>query len=168
MRTGNFTQDVPESSNARAGAATNELCNVAHGILPPPPPPPLPVSLEQLLAKKKELMRVLTENLVQHEVRLPHSQPGMETSYTDFLGCTLRHLPRQLIRWRHITGFTSSSPSLGFYTTLRSGGPYLWPSNFMDPRVLGWLTSSPPFRTAARCHGPNSAWLFVGTTSLQV
>jgi hypothetical protein len=46
-RTGDFTQDVPEPSNARAGVATNELHNAAHGI---PPPPPLPVSLEQLLA----------------------------------------------------------------------------------------------------------------------
>jgi hypothetical protein len=25
------------------------------------------------------------ENLVQHEVRPPHRQPGVETSYTDFL-----------------------------------------------------------------------------------
>jgi hypothetical protein len=30
-------------------------------------------------------MRVLTENLVQHEARPPHRQPGVETSYTDFL-----------------------------------------------------------------------------------
>jgi hypothetical protein len=30
-------------------------------------------------------MRVLTENLVQREVCLPHRQPGVETSYTDFL-----------------------------------------------------------------------------------
>jgi hypothetical protein len=30
-------------------------------------------------------MRVLTENLVQCEVRLAHRQPGVETSYTDFL-----------------------------------------------------------------------------------
>jgi hypothetical protein len=30
-------------------------------------------------------MRVLTENLVQREVCLPHCQPGVETSYTDFL-----------------------------------------------------------------------------------
>jgi hypothetical protein len=43
------------------------------------------VSLEQLLATQNELMRVLMENLVQHEVRLPHRQPGVETSYTDFL-----------------------------------------------------------------------------------
>jgi hypothetical protein len=46
-RTGDFTQDVPEPSNARAGVATNELHNAAHGI---PPPPLSPVSLEQLLA----------------------------------------------------------------------------------------------------------------------
>jgi hypothetical protein len=30
-------------------------------------------------------MRVLTENLVQREVRVPHRQPAVETSYTDFL-----------------------------------------------------------------------------------
>jgi hypothetical protein len=68
-RTCDFTQDVPESLNARAGAATNELCNDARGTPPPPPPP---VSLEQLLATKNELMRVLTENLMQREVRPPH------------------------------------------------------------------------------------------------
>jgi hypothetical protein len=62
-RIGDFTQDVPESSNARAGAATNELRNAARGTPPPPQPPP-PVSLEQLLAMQNKLMRVLTENLV--------------------------------------------------------------------------------------------------------
>jgi hypothetical protein len=30
-------------------------------------------------------MRVLMENLVQREVLPPHHQPGVETSYTDFL-----------------------------------------------------------------------------------
>jgi hypothetical protein len=43
------------------------------------------VSLEQLLATQNELMRVLTENLVQREVRPPHRQLGVETSYTNFL-----------------------------------------------------------------------------------
>jgi hypothetical protein len=43
------------------------------------------VGLEQLLATQNELMRVLMENLVQREVRPPHHQPGVETSYTDFL-----------------------------------------------------------------------------------
>jgi hypothetical protein len=43
------------------------------------------VSLEQLLATQNELMRVLMENLMQHEVRSPHSQPEVETSYTNFL-----------------------------------------------------------------------------------
>jgi hypothetical protein len=62
--TGDFTQDVPESSNAHAGAAMNELHNAACGTPPPQPPPPPPVSLEQLLAMQNELMRVLTENLV--------------------------------------------------------------------------------------------------------
>jgi hypothetical protein len=43
------------------------------------------VSIEQLLAAQNELMRVLTENLMQREVCPPHRQPGVETSYTDFL-----------------------------------------------------------------------------------
>jgi hypothetical protein len=43
------------------------------------------VSLEQLLATQNELMRVLMENLVHREVRLPHCQLGVETSYTNFL-----------------------------------------------------------------------------------
>jgi hypothetical protein len=30
-------------------------------------------------------MRVLTKNLVQREACPPHRQPGVETSYTDFL-----------------------------------------------------------------------------------
>jgi hypothetical protein len=34
---------------------------------------------------QNKLMRVLTENLVHREVRSPHHQPGVETSYTDFL-----------------------------------------------------------------------------------
>jgi hypothetical protein len=81
-RTGDFTQDVLESSNARVRAATNELRNAAHRTPPPPPPP---VSLKQLLATQNELMRVPTENLMQREVRLPHRQPRVETSYTEFL-----------------------------------------------------------------------------------
>jgi hypothetical protein len=64
MRTGDFTQDVPEPLNAHAGAATNELHNATRGTPLPPPPPPLPVSIEQLLATQNELMRGLTENLV--------------------------------------------------------------------------------------------------------
>jgi hypothetical protein len=83
--TGDFTQDAPEPSNAHAEVATNELRNIAHRTPPPPPPPPPPVSLEQLLATQNELMRVLTENLMQCEARPPHRQPGVETSYTDFL-----------------------------------------------------------------------------------
>jgi hypothetical protein len=68
-RIGDFTQDVPEPLNTHARAATNELRNAAHGTPPPPPPP---VSLEQLLAMQNELMRVLTENLMQCEACLPH------------------------------------------------------------------------------------------------
>jgi hypothetical protein len=83
--TGDFIQDVPEPSNARAGAAMNQLCYATRGTPPPPLPPPLPVSLEQLLARQYELVRVLKENLMQRESCSPHRQPGVETSYTDFL-----------------------------------------------------------------------------------
>jgi hypothetical protein len=83
-RTDDFTQDVPESSNARAGVAMNELRNAAHRTPSPPPPPPLsPVNLKQLLATQNELMRVVMDNLMQREVRPPHRQLGVETSYTD-------------------------------------------------------------------------------------
>jgi hypothetical protein len=85
MHTSDITQDVLERSNAHAGAATNELRNAAHGTPPPPPPPPPPMSLKQLLAMQTEFMRVLMENLVQCEVHPLHRQPGVETSYTDFL-----------------------------------------------------------------------------------
>jgi hypothetical protein len=67
-RIGDFTQDVPEPSNAHSGVATNELRNATRGTPPPPLPPLPPVSLEQLLATQNELMRLLTENLVQREV----------------------------------------------------------------------------------------------------
>jgi hypothetical protein len=43
------------------------------------------VSLKRLLATQNELMRVLTENLVQREVHPPHRKPRVETSYIDFL-----------------------------------------------------------------------------------
>jgi hypothetical protein len=43
------------------------------------------MNLEQLLATQNKLMRVLTKNLVQHEACPPHHQPGVETSYNDFL-----------------------------------------------------------------------------------
>jgi hypothetical protein len=66
MHTGNFDQDVPEASNARARAAVVG----PHGPAPesPPQPQPLPpsppVSIEQLLATHNEFMQVLTEILV--------------------------------------------------------------------------------------------------------
>jgi hypothetical protein len=82
---GDFTQDVLEPSNAHAGAVMNELHNAARRTPPPLPPPPSPVNLEQLLVTQNELIRVLTENLVQCEARPPHREPGVETSYTDFL-----------------------------------------------------------------------------------
>jgi hypothetical protein len=63
-RTGDFIQDMPESSNAHARAVMNELHNAGHGTPPPAPPPPPPVSIEQLLGTQNELMRVLMENLM--------------------------------------------------------------------------------------------------------
>jgi hypothetical protein len=68
--TGDFTQDVPKVLNAHAGAATNELHNATCRTPPPPPPPPM--------------------NLEQREVHPPHRQPGVETSYTNFL--VMHHL----------------------------------------------------------------------------
>jgi hypothetical protein len=165
MRIDDFTQDMSEPSNAHAGEAMNELRNAARGTPLPPPPPTPPVSLEQLLATQSELMRVLIENLMQCEVHLLHRQPGVETSYTDFLAMHPRHLPRRLIRWRWIFGFTSSSPSLGFCTSLRSRRLCSQPSNFMDLRVLGGLTSLPLLRTATRCRGLSFAQLFMCTIS---
>jgi hypothetical protein len=85
--TGDFAHDVPESSNACAGAAATRPRGPAPELppLPPSPPPPPPLmSLEQLLATQNELMRVLTENLVHYGVRQPHHQPVTD-SYTDFL-----------------------------------------------------------------------------------
>jgi hypothetical protein len=72
MRTGDFTQDVPELSNTCAGAAMNELRNAARGTPLPPLPPLPPVRIEQLLATQNELMRVLTGNLMRREVCPPH------------------------------------------------------------------------------------------------
>jgi hypothetical protein len=43
------------------------------------------MSLKQLMAMQNKLMWVLTENLMQHEVRPPYRQPRVETSCTDFL-----------------------------------------------------------------------------------
>jgi hypothetical protein len=132
-RTGDFTLDVPELSNAHTGATTNKLRNAARGTPPPPLPPPPPVSLEQLLATQNELMRVLTENLVQREVCPPHRQPGLETSYIDFL---VTHPPTfvevtdplEADNW-----LRSSSPCLGCCTALSSRRLYSWPNSFMDP-----------------------------------
>jgi hypothetical protein len=98
---------VPESLNACAGATTNELPNATRGTPPPPPPPPPLMSIEKLLAMQKQLMRVLTENLVQREVCPPHYQPGVETSNTDFL-VTLSLMfaeavdPLEVDNWLHI------------------------------------------------------------------
>jgi hypothetical protein len=98
---------MPESLKACVGATTNELPNAACGTPPPPPPPPPLVSIEKLLAMQKQLMRVLTENLVQREVCPPHYQPGVETLNTDFLATlsltfTEAVDPLEVDNWLHI------------------------------------------------------------------
>jgi hypothetical protein len=133
--TGDFTQDVPEPSNAHAGAATNELHNATHGTPPPPSPPLQPVSLEQLLATHNELMRVLTENLMQREVCPPHCQPGVETSYTDILATHPPTFveatdPLEADNYLHIL---ESMFVLLHYTALCSRRLCSQPSNFVDP-----------------------------------
>jgi hypothetical protein len=62
------------------------------GNAPPSPPPRPLVSLEQLLATKNELMRMLMENDTQHGAgRTQHPrQQDMDLSYSDFL---VTHLP---------------------------------------------------------------------------
>jgi hypothetical protein len=52
-------------------------------------------------------MRVLTENLMQREVSPPHHQPGVETSYTNFLAMHLLMFdevtdPLKVDNWLHI------------------------------------------------------------------
>jgi hypothetical protein len=75
--TGEFAPGAPKLSDARARAAATGLHGVAPtgpcGATPEPPPlPSPPVRIEQPLATQKELMRVLTENLVHRGVRRPH------------------------------------------------------------------------------------------------
>jgi hypothetical protein len=84
-RTSDFAPDVPESSNARAGAASIGPRGPTPELPPPPPPLPSPVSLEQLLAMQNELMQVLMENLIHRGGCQPHHLPVMDSSYTNFL-----------------------------------------------------------------------------------
>jgi hypothetical protein len=139
-RTGDFTQDAPEPSNGRAGATTNELRNAAHGTPPPP------VSLEQLLATQNELMRVLTGNLVQHEACPPHRQPGVETSYTDFLAT-------------HPLMFAEAIDPLEADNWLR-----IIESKF---RLLHYTEIQKTLFVAQQLHGPVSAWWANFTATIQ-
>jgi hypothetical protein len=99
--------------------------------------------------------------------RPPHHQPGVEISYTDFL---VTHPlmfaeaidPLEADNWLRII-----ESKIGLLHCTEIQKPCSQPSSFVDLRVLDGLTSPLPFRTATRCHGPNSAWLFMGTTSLQ-
>jgi hypothetical protein len=141
----------------------NELCNAARGTPPPPPPPPPPVSIEQLLATQNELMRVLMENLVQREVLPPHRQPGVETSYTDFL-VTHRSMfaeainPLEADNWFHIieskfrllhcTEFQKT-----LFTTQQLCGPAsAWWANFTATIQDDNQVPCAEFRTAFRGH----------------
>jgi hypothetical protein len=91
------------------------------------------MSIEQLLATQNELKRVLTENLMQREVRMPHRQPRVDSSYTDFL--VMHPLtftepidPLEADNWLRIT-----ESKFGFSTVLSSRRLCSWPSSFMDP-----------------------------------
>jgi hypothetical protein len=141
----------------------NELHNAAHGTPPPPPPPLPPVSIEQLLATQNELMRVLTENLVQHEVRPPHRQPGVETFYTNFL--VVHHLmfaeatdPLEVDNWlRNIESkfgllhYTKFQRTL--FTAQQLCGPVsAWWANFIATIQDGHQVSWAKFCTAFHGH----------------
>jgi hypothetical protein len=144
--TGDFIQDVPKTSNAHARAATNELRNAARGTPLPPPPPLPPLSLEQLLATQNELMRVLTENLVQCEVCLLHRQPGVETSYTEFIAT-------------HPLMFTEATDPLeadNWLCILESRFGLLHCTEFQKTLF-----------TAQQLRGPTSAWWANFTTTIQ-
>jgi hypothetical protein len=136
-RIDDFTQDMSEPSNAHAGEAMNELRNAARGTPLPPPPPTPPVSLEQLLATQSELMRVLIENLMQREVHLLHRQPGVETSYTDFLAT-------------HPSTFAEAVDPLEVDIWL-----HIIESKF---GLLHFTEIQKTLFTAQQLHGPASAW----------
>jgi hypothetical protein len=91
------------------------------------------MSLELLLATQNKLMRVLMENLMQREAHPPHCQPGVETSYTDFLAThppTFAEAidPLEADKWLCII-----ESKLGFCTAPRSRRRCSWPSSFVDP-----------------------------------
>jgi hypothetical protein len=87
-RTSNFALGESSASGAWAGASGPRGTAPVPPPPPPPPsppPPPLPpVSIKQLLATQNEPMRVLTENLMQHEVRPPHHQLSAQWRRIDF------------------------------------------------------------------------------------
>jgi hypothetical protein len=121
------------------------------------------VSLEQLLAMQNELMRVLTENLVQREARSPHCQPGVETSYTDFLA---RHPltfaeatdPLEANNWLRIIEFTfglfhCTEIQKTLFTTQQLHGPSSdWWANFTATIQDGHQVPWAEFHTAFHGH----------------
>jgi hypothetical protein len=91
-------------------------------------------------------MRVLMENLVQHEARPPHRLPGVETSYTYFL---VTHPPTfaeaidplEVDNWLHII---ESKFGLLHYTEIQK-----------------------TLFTAQQLHGPMSSWWANFTATIQ-
>jgi hypothetical protein len=91
-------------------------------------------------------MRVLTENLVQHEVRPPHCQPGVETSYTNFLAT-------------HPPMFAEAIDPLEADSWLR-----IIESKF---GLLHCIEIQKTLFVAQQLHGPVSAWWANFTTTIQ-
>jgi hypothetical protein len=104
------------------------------------------VSLEQLLATQNELMRVLTENLVQCEACPPHRQPGVQTSSTNFLAT-------------HPLTFVEATDPLEVDNRIR-----------ITESKLGLLHCTKIQKTlfiAQQLHGSASAWQANFTTTIQ-
>jgi hypothetical protein len=77
------TLDILEGSADRGRGRGQAL----RGNPPPPPPPCAPISIEELLVTKNELMSVLVHNEACHGPECPqhHQHQDMNTSYSDFM-----------------------------------------------------------------------------------
>jgi hypothetical protein len=108
-------------------------------------------------------MRVLTENLVQYEVNPPHRQPGVETSYIDFLATHPPTFvdatdPLEVDNWLHIIESkfrllhcTDYQKTLFTAQQLR-GLASAWWDNFTAPIQDDHQVSWAELRTAFRGH----------------
>jgi hypothetical protein len=108
-------------------------------------------------------MQVLMENLMQREVRSPHRQPGVETSYTDFLAThplTFAEAtdPLEADNWLRIIESkfgllhcTEYQKTLFMAQQLR-GPVSAWWANFTATIQDGHQVSWAEFRTAFRGH----------------